>query len=77
MIEQIEEYLNFSTKIDNYLSAVMIASNLDYTSYNYAHIWSMIKAKGVAIRGFPFDGLAKHRVSRNDCKRSLRNHYRL
>lgn len=63
MSEQIEEYLNFSTKIDNYLSAVMIANDLNYTNYNYAHIWSIIKAKGVAIRGFSFDGLAKHRIS--------------
>lgn len=63
MSEQIEEYLDFSAKIDNYLSAVMVANNFDYTSYNYTHIWSIIKAKGVSIRGFSFDGLAKHRIS--------------
>lgn len=63
MIEQIEEYLNFSEKINDYLSATMLAQKINYKNYTYSHIWSLIESKGVAIRGFSFNGIAKQRLS--------------
>ncbi|MHC5217157.1 ImmA/IrrE family metallo-endopeptidase [Enterococcus sp. LJL128] len=63
MTEQVDEYLNFSDKINDFLSALMVAENLHYEDYYYSYVWDYVKEKGVAIRGFSFDGIAKERIS--------------
>lgn len=63
MTEQIDEYLSFSDKINDYISAVMVANTIGYEDYEYSYIWDFVKAKGVSIRGFPFTGVARDRIS--------------
>jgi Zn-dependent peptidase ImmA (M78 family) len=63
MIEQIDEYLSFSDKINDYISAVMVANNIGYENYDCSYLWDYVKSKGVFMRGFPFDGVAKDRIS--------------
>jgi Zn-dependent peptidase ImmA (M78 family) len=63
MTEQIDEYLSFSEKINDYISAVMVANNIGYEKYDSSYLWDFIKAKGVSMRGFPFDGVARDRIS--------------
>lgn len=71
MTEQIDEYLSFSDKINDYVSAVMIANNIGYEEYDHTYVWDFIKSKGVAIRCFPFYGVAKERISGMIVKDSL------
>lgn len=63
MYEQIEEYINFSEQINDYISAIMVAKNISYKEYDSSVVWECIQKKGVAIRGFPFEGIAKNRIS--------------
>lgn len=63
MNEQIEEYLSFSDKINDYVSAVMVANNISWDEYRHSYVWDYVKSKGVAVRGFPFTGIAKERIS--------------
>lgn len=63
MYEQIEEYINFSEQINDYISAIMVAKNICYKEYDSSLVWECIKEKGVTIRGFPFEGVAKNRIS--------------
>ncbi|MEI5992889.1 ImmA/IrrE family metallo-endopeptidase [Candidatus Enterococcus mansonii] len=71
MTEQIDEYLSFSDKINDYISAVMVANNIGYENYDCSYIWDLVKAKGVSMRGFPFDGVARDRISGMIVKDSL------
>ena len=63
MYEQIEEYINFSEQINDYISAIMVANHISYKEYDSSVVWEYIQEKGVAIRGFPFEGIAKNRIS--------------
>lgn len=63
MTEQIEEYLAFSDKINDYLSAIMVANEISYDQYDHNYVWDFVKNKGVSVRAFPFDGVAKERIS--------------
>lgn len=71
MTEQIDEYLAFSDKINDYLSAIMVANNIGYEEYKHSYIWDFVKSKGVSMREFPFDGVAKERISGMIVKDSL------
>ncbi|ALS00198.1 hypothetical protein ATZ33_02035 [Enterococcus silesiacus] len=63
MTEQIDEYLSFSDKINDYISALMVANNIGYENYDCSYLWDFVKSKGVSMRSFPFDGVARDRIS--------------
>lgn len=63
MTEQSDEYLDFSSKINEYISALMLGLDIGVDGYNYDLMWQQIEAKGVRIRPFPFNGPARSRIS--------------
>jgi Zn-dependent peptidase ImmA (M78 family) len=58
-----DEYLAFSSKINDFISANMLGMNLNVNSYNYNYIWEEVAAKGISIRSFPFEKSARRSIS--------------
>ncbi|MGX7245418.1 ImmA/IrrE family metallo-endopeptidase [Enterococcus quebecensis] len=63
MFKYIEEYVDFSIRINDYISTVMVDNGIGCEEYNYSHIWELVKSQGVAIRGFSFEGGVNERIS--------------
>lgn len=58
-----EEFLSFSSKINEYISATMFGLEMNVESYNKKMIWEHIQSKGLKVRSFPFDGKARQSIS--------------
>lgn len=63
MSGELEEYLQFSSKINEYLSATMLGLNMNVENYDHEAIWQCIMGENVKIRGFHFEGKARQAVS--------------
>lgn len=58
-----DEYLAFSSKINEFISANMLGMNLNVSSYKYNYIWEEIASRGISIRAFPFEKSARRSIS--------------
>lgn len=58
-----EEYLLFSSKINEFVSAAMFGLGMDARNYDYEVVWEYILNKGITLRGFPFSGKARQSIS--------------
>ncbi|WP_375179864.1 ImmA/IrrE family metallo-endopeptidase [Enterococcus rotai] len=58
-----DEYLAFSSKINEFISANMLGMNLNVNSYKYNYIWEEIAKRKVNIRSFPFEKSARRSIS--------------
>lgn len=58
-----DEYLAFSSKINEFISANMFGMNLNVNSYKYNYIWEEIAERKVNIRSFPFEKSARRSIS--------------
>lgn len=63
MFNYLNEYIAFSTKINDYISTIMRENKISCEEYRYTHVWEVVKSQGVAIRGFDFEGIASKRIS--------------
>lgn len=63
MFKQSQEYIQFSSTINNYISVKMKEKRISYDEYNYACIWDLVKLQGVVFREFCFEGIASERIS--------------
>lgn len=58
-----DEYLAFSSKINEFISANMLGMELNVSNYRYNYIWEEIVAGGINIRSFPFEKSARRSIS--------------
>lgn len=58
-----EEFINFSSKINEFISAHMLAMDLNVNTYDFNYIWEEVVSKGVQIRPFPFEKSARRSIS--------------
>jgi Zn-dependent peptidase ImmA (M78 family) len=58
-----EEYLNFSNKINEYISAYMLGVDMNLKEYNFNYMWEEIISKGISVRPFPFERAARRSIS--------------
>lgn len=58
-----EEFINFPSKINEFISAHMLAMDLNVNTYDFNYIWEEVVAKGVQIRPFPFEKSARRSIS--------------
>lgn len=58
-----EEFLSFSNKINELISAHMLGMNLNVKDYDYNFMWEEIISKGVHVRAFPFEKCARRAIS--------------
>lgn len=63
MTTESEEYLNFSNRINEYISANIFGLGLSVKNYSFKYLWEEITSKGVTIRPFPFEGAARRAIS--------------
>ncbi|MGM0124615.1 hypothetical protein IGI37_001993 [Enterococcus sp. AZ194] len=63
MSVELEEYLEFSSKINEYISAYMFGVDMSLKEYNFNYLWEDIIAKGITIRPFPFEKAARRSIS--------------
>lgn len=63
MFNHVNQYIDFSIKINNYISTIMSDNKISCEEYSYSHIWDLVKSQGVAIRGFNFEKIASERIS--------------
>lgn len=63
MTQESEEYLYFSTIINEYISANMFGIDLTVKNYCFNYLWEIITAKGVVIRPFPFERAPRRAIS--------------
>lgn len=63
MSTEVEEYLSFSFKINDYITALMFG--LDMTASNYDHrlIWDYIMGDEITLRKYPFNKKARQAIS--------------
>lgn len=66
-----EEFLSFSSKINEYISATMFGLEMNVENYNRDLIWENIQSKGLRVRPFPFNGKARQSISGMIIKDSL------
>lgn len=63
MFKYLKEYVDFSIKLNNYISTFMSDNGISYEDYNYSHIWKLIQSQGVTIRGFKFKAIASGQIA--------------
>ncbi|MEO1771447.1 MULTISPECIES: ImmA/IrrE family metallo-endopeptidase [Enterococcus] len=63
MSGELEEYVQFSTKINEYLSATMLGLEMNVENYNHEAVWQCIMGESIKIRGFYFEGKARQTLS--------------
>lgn len=63
MSVELEEYLNFSCKINELISAHMLGLNLTVKDYKFIHLWDEIIKAEVKLRSFCFERCARRSIS--------------
>lgn len=63
MSNEAEEFLSFSYKINEFISATMLGLEMNVENYDRKLIWDNIINKGIQVRPFPFNGVARHSIS--------------
>ncbi len=58
-----DEYLAFSSNINEFISANMLGMNLTVNDYKFNYLWAEIASKGITIRSFPFEKSARRSIS--------------
>jgi len=58
-----EEFLNFSFKINEYISAYMLGTGMSVKEYNHQYLWEDIIADKVVVRPFYFEKAARRAIS--------------
>ncbi|MEG0619138.1 MAG: ImmA/IrrE family metallo-endopeptidase [Bacilli bacterium] len=58
-----EEFLNFSNRINEYISAQMLGLDLNVCNYDHNFIWEEVISKGINVRPFPFEKTARRAIS--------------
>ncbi|MCD1023508.1 ImmA/IrrE family metallo-endopeptidase [Enterococcus sp. SMC-9] len=63
MSVEAEEFLAFSYKINDYISALMFGMDMNARSYDYREIWDYIMSDQIVLRKYPFNGKARQNIS--------------
>ncbi|MEI5994037.1 ImmA/IrrE family metallo-endopeptidase [Candidatus Enterococcus mansonii] len=63
MFKYVNEYIDFSAKVNNYLLTLMMEKKINYDEYSDSYIWDLMKSQGVGIRGFYFKEKMNERIS--------------
>ncbi|MBO0441662.1 ImmA/IrrE family metallo-endopeptidase [Candidatus Enterococcus ikei] len=63
MVKNLNEYIDFSNKINQYISRIMIDNGINFEEYSYSQVWESVQSLGVVIRGFNFEGIASKQIS--------------
>lgn len=71
MSNESEEFLSFSSKINEFISATMFGMEINVENYDRGLIWENIQSKGLKVRPFPFNGKARQSISGMIIKDSL------
>lgn len=63
MSVETEEYLAFSSKINEHISAYMLGMDMNVKEYNHNYLWEEITKGGIVVRSFPFEKTARRAIS--------------
>lgn len=63
MTVESEEFLNFSNKINEFISANMLGLDLTVKDYNYNYLWEEITKNKVSLRAYSFEKSARQAIS--------------
>lgn len=58
-----DEYLSFSAKINEYISAYMLGLDMNVKEYQHEYLWEQIIGDKVKLRPFPFEKSARRSIS--------------
>lgn len=58
-----EEFLSFSNKINELISAHMLGMNMSVKDYEYNFMWEEIISRGIQVRAFGFEKSARRAIS--------------
>ncbi|WP_430602758.1 hypothetical protein IGJ02_000053 [Enterococcus sp. DIV0724b] len=58
MFKYMKEYVDFSVKLNDYISTFMLDNGISCEEYKYSQIWELVQSQGVTIRGFKFNDIA-------------------
>jgi len=58
-----DEYLSFSAKINEYISAYMLGLDMNVKEYQHEYLWEQIIGDKITLRPFPFEKSARRAIS--------------
>ncbi|EOH95850.1 hypothetical protein UAY_03276 [Enterococcus moraviensis ATCC BAA-383] len=63
MFKYLKEYVDFSVRVNDYISTIMLDNEISCESYNYSRIWKLMQSQGAVIRGFQFNDIASEQIA--------------